>query len=350
LAGPEQKQVHIPNGEPWSQERPEIELVKFVGRQKRGNKAAVPWDGVRELNPEWIPVIADLKHASKKTTTESIMMCSKIGSIPSFKPADQNGAGPKDFMKALTRSDWRNCTKAETRFKEYLTGGVPKRDQTPMSPNEFIQVTEVTDEDVKEAEKSCILNYWCYTVIGSIYQVRNALRDINTVKEFRGRLETQHFKATIKAREYRHITRDGILYTKPVDKDLENILVAHADSRVSVPRNQGGRCVMMNGAVISFASKRHTTIDDSTTAAGLTELFMWSCNVEDLRHLMEEVGLCQQNSITIYQDNIWAIQIAMNKGQLAKKTRAMSLRLGPSPYETRSKMPKWFPSLLERMA
>ena len=86
-------------------------------------------------------------------------MCSEISSIPSFKPADQNWAGPKDFMKALKRSDWRDCTKGETRFKKYLTGGVPKRDQTPMSPNEFIQVTEVTDEDVKEAEQSCILNY-----------------------------------------------------------------------------------------------------------------------------------------------------------------------------------------------
>jgi hypothetical protein len=41
---------------------------------------------------------------------------------------------------------------------------------------------------------------------------------------------------------------------------------------------------------------------------------------------MEEVGLCQQNPTTIYQDNISATQTAMNKGQLAKKTRAMSLR------------------------
>jgi hypothetical protein len=83
---------------------------------------------------------------------------------------------------------------------------------------------------------------------------------------------------------------------------------------------------MMNGAAISFTSKRHPTTDDSTTAAELTEMFLGSCDVEGLRNLMDEVGLHQELPTTIFQDNMPAIQICMNRGALAKKTRAMSMR------------------------
>ena len=41
---------------------------------------------------------------------------------------------------------------------------------------------------------------------------------------------------------------------------------------------------------------------------------------------MDEVGLHQELPTIIYQDNRPAIQIAMNRGALAKKTRSMSLR------------------------
>ena len=58
----------------------------------------------------------------------------------------------------------------------------------------------------------------------------------------------------------------------------------------------------------------------------LTEQYLCSCNVEGLRQLMSEVGLHQQQPTTIWQDNQAAIQIAMNRGALAKKTRAMNMR------------------------
>ncbi len=42
---------------------------------------------------------------------------------------------------------------------------------------------------------------------------------------------------------------------------------------------------------------------------------------------MQEVGLKQIEPTVIWQDNQAAIQIAMNRGSLAKKTRAMDLRV-----------------------
>jgi hypothetical protein len=42
---------------------------------------------------------------------------------------------------------------------------------------------------------------------------------------------------------------------------------------------------------------------------------------------MQEVGMKQAGPIVIWQDNQAAIQIAMNRGALAKKTSAMELRV-----------------------
>jgi hypothetical protein len=84
---------------------------------------------------------------------------------------------------------------------------------------------------------------------------------------------------------------------------------------------------MLNNAAISFTSKRHTTTDDSTAAAELTEQYLCACDVEGYRNLMQELGLRQDAPTVIWQDNQAAIQIAMNRGLLAKKTRAMDLRV-----------------------
>jgi hypothetical protein len=83
----------------------------------------------------------------------------------------------------------------------------------------------------------------------------------------------------------------------------------------------------MNGAAISFSSKKHTTTDDSTTAAELTELHLCACDVVGFRELLKEIGLEQQEPTIIFQDNQAAIQISMNRGSLSKKTRAMEVRV-----------------------
>jgi hypothetical protein len=62
----------------------------------------------------------------------------------------------------------------------------------------------------------------------------------------------------------------GLRYNGNLTKEESNVLIGYADSGFSVPRSQGFRLVIMNNAAISLTSKRHTTTDDSTTAAELT--------------------------------------------------------------------------------
>ncbi len=70
----------------------------------------------------------------------------------------------------------------------------------------------------------------------------------------------------------------------------------------------------------------NTTTDDSTTAAELTEAYLCACDVEGFRNINEEIGLRAEEPTILYQVNQSAIQIAMNRGSLSKKTRAMEVR------------------------
>ena len=119
----------------------------------------------------------------------------------------------------------------------------------------------------------------------------------------------------------------GLKYSCSKDRKRWNKLVGFADSSFTLPRSQGCRQVMMNGAAVSFTSKRHTTTDESTTSAELTEAYLLACDVEGFRTLMAEVGLRQEEPTVLWQDNQSAITIAMNRGSLAKKSRAMDVRV-----------------------
>jgi hypothetical protein len=62
-------------------------------------------------------------------------------------------------------------------------------------------------------------------------------------------------------------------------------------------------------------------------AAELTEAHLLACEIEGFRVLMEEVGLKQIGPTRLYQDNKAAIQVAMNRGSLSRKTRGTDLKV-----------------------
>jgi hypothetical protein len=130
------------------------------------------------------------------------------------------------------------------------------------------------------------------------------------------------FKILLKALEYGYSTREmGLKYSCSKDKQNWNKFVGFADAAFSLPRSQGCRHVMMNKAAISLTSKRHTSTDESTTASEITEAYLLACDVEG------EIGLKKMEPTVLWQDNQSAIHIAMNRGSLAKKTRALGIRI-----------------------
>ena len=103
----------------------------------------------------------------------------------------------------------------------------------------------------------------------------------------------------------------------------------------------------MNTMPVTYNTGRHTTTDDSTMKAEITEAFFASTDVVALRNLMAEIGLFQEEPTLLYQDNKPAISVAENKGSLHKASRALDIRV----YALRNRIEdqectlKWIDSL-----
>jgi hypothetical protein len=226
----------------------------------------------------------------------------------------------------LTQTDY--WEKAVVRFKEFLPQTGPKDRLVPLSPSDERLLVEPTEAEIKAGEHLPFPNVLGVVQYPSNFTKMEMRYAMSVLSRHRTKWGLVHFKILLKALEYGWTSRSmGVKYNSNLDPKLRNVLVAYADSSFSTPRSQGCRMVMMNGGAISFTSKRHTTTDDSTTAAELTEAYLCACDVEGFRNINEEIGLRAEGPTVLYQDNQSAIQIAMNRGSLSKKTRAMEVRV-----------------------
>jgi hypothetical protein len=227
----------------------------------------------------------------------------------------------------LTQEDY--WVKAVERFKEFLGKDGPKPRLVPLSAADDKLLVEPTDEEIAEAAHLPfpsllgVVQYpTCYTKLEMKYSM-------SVLSRWRTKWGINHFKILLKSLEYGYATRkSGLRYDgNPGGKVEVNTMEGFADSNLGVHRSQGSRSIVMNRAAITSTSKRHTTTDDSTMAAELTEAHLLACEIEGFRVLMEEVGLKQIGPTRLYQDNKAAIQVAMNRGSLSRKTRGTDLKV-----------------------
>ena len=225
----------------------------------------------------------------------------------------------------LTQEDYWD--KAIIRFKEFFGEKGPKIRLVPLSPADEKLLVEPTADEIKAAEHLPYPNVLGVVQYPSNYTKLEMKYAMSILSRHRTKWGLNHFRILLKSLEYGWSTRKmGLKYNGNAEAKERNLLMAYADSSFTLPRSQGCRLIMMNRAAICFSSKRHTTTDDSTTAAELTELYLCACEVEAMRNLNDEIGLKQSGPTVIYQDNQAAIQIAMNRGSLSRKTRATETR------------------------
>jgi hypothetical protein len=226
----------------------------------------------------------------------------------------------------LTQEDY--WVRAVERFKEFLPPNGPKERKVPLSPADEKLLVEPNEMEMKAAEHLPFASMLGVCQYPSSFTKLEMRYSMSVLSRHRTKWGLDHFKVLVKALEYGFATRHlGLRYDGNLSEDKVNKLVGFADSALTVPRSQGCRTVVMNRAAISLTSKKHTTTDDSTTAAELTECHLCACDVVGFRELMKEIGLEQKGPTIIFQDNQAAIQIAMNRGSLSKKTRAMEVRV-----------------------
>jgi hypothetical protein len=219
--------------------------------------------------------------------------------------------------------------KAIERFREYLGKDGPKVRLVPLSVSDEKLLVEPTEAEIAAAQNLPYPSLLGVVQYPSCYTKLEMKYSMSILSRWRTKWGPAHFRILLKALEYGYASRkQGLRYNGNQGGKVEvNQLEGFADSALSVPRSQGSRSIMMNRAAITMTSKRHSTTDDSTTAAELTEMHLLACEIEGFRALMEEVGLRQKGPTNLYQDNKAAIQIAMNRGCLSRKTRGTDLKV-----------------------
>jgi hypothetical protein len=218
--------------------------------------------------------------------------------------------------------------KAVERFKEYLGPNGPKERLVPLSPADEKLLVELTDKEILAAQHLPFASVLGVVQYPTCYTKLEIKYSMSVLSRWRTKWSTKHFEILIKALEYGYSSRKmGLKYDGNGDTSVVNVLVGLTDAALSVPRSQGSRSIMMNRAAITMTSKRHSTIDDSTLSSEITEAYLLACEIEGFRNLMAEVGLEQNGPTILYQDKMAAIQVAMNRGSLRRKTRGTELRV-----------------------
>ena len=187
---------------------------------------------------------------------------------------------------------------------------------------------EVTDEEAKAAKHLPyreLLGVVSYPASCTKLEMRYA---VSVCGKHRGKWGVDQFEILKKAFEYGYTTRHtGLIYSKGLDMHGINVLSNYADSAHSLPRSYGSNTCMMNGAAISFSSKRHTLTGCGTYHDEIIEFSIAANKVVGYRNMMEEMHLSQDRPTVIYQDNEAAIMIAKNRGSMSSLTRHVERRI-----------------------
>ena len=218
-------------------------------------------------------------------------------------------------------------SKASIAFSSVFEGGMKIRKVPLTVLDEKVLLTKATDAEIREAKGlpyAEMTGVMSYPAGNCKFEMRYV---ISLLGSHRSGFSVAQFNICKKAFEYGYATRDlGLIYSNGLDPHGKNVLWATADSGHSVPRSQGCRIVFMNGAAVSFRSKKHSLSASSTCVDEIIELYEASTDVLGLRNLMAELGCYQQDPSVIYQDNKSSIQIANNRGSLGVTSRAIDLK------------------------
>jgi hypothetical protein len=187
---------------------------------------------------------------------------------------------------------------------------------TPLPPHTTL-AEKSTDQISPDEPASDLSRY--RELVGSLNYVANTVRAdisiaVSQLSRFLANPRTHHWHAAIHCLKYLKGTADlGLTYHG--DLDQKNILYGYADSDYAgckaTGRSTSGYIFMLNGAAISWRSRRQSVVAKSSAEAELMSASLAAQEAIHLRMLLGEMGL-KQGTITLFEDNQPCIKIAEN--------------------------------------
>ena len=212
--------------------------------------------------------------------------------------------------------------------KQYSQYGVKPPFKTYVPLPDGFKMPESTPEGHEKAKKLPyreLVGSLMYPAVMTKLEIRYA---VSQLARFMTNWTEEHWNCALLTLKYGITTRYyGVIYSRGLDTHGVNVLYAYADSSFTAPYSHGGHTLLLNGGAIINTSKKHPTIDISSTAAEFAELFFCAMDIKRMRNFLEEIGMCVTEPTLCYQDNQPAIKIAEGtKTAGAASTKAMNIR------------------------
>ena len=219
------------------------------------------------------------------------------------------------------------CLAMGEKFKEHLKSRSCKIPIKPEVATSLLAIvpTDKEHEDVESFPYRELIGTMAFPVQHTKLECKFA---ISVLSRFLANWTAEVIEAALDLLAYMVFTADiGIIYSRGLDSFGGNVPYAFTDSGFSAPRSQGCSVTKMNGALISCSSKRHSTVDTSTTAAELTEAFLGSNIVVGMRNLLIELGFQIKWPTIMFQDNFPCLQLVTGSRNLQSTTRTLDIRV-----------------------
>jgi hypothetical protein len=162
---------------------------------------------------------------------------------------------------------------------------------------------------------------WYRQLVGSLMYLSTGTRpdlaySVGSLARFMSSPSEHHLVAAKRVLRYLAGTQTlGLTYAYSGSDNTINVLTGFSDAdfaeNVENRKSTTGLCFMLNGAAISWASKRQSTVASSTAEAEYTALFSAAKETMYLRQLLAQIGI-ECSATTIHEDNQPAIHIASN--------------------------------------
>lgn len=155
------------------------------------------------------------------------------------------------------------------------------------------------------------------SVVGTLQYLSLTRPDItfsvNRVCQFLSTPTTSHWAAVKRILRYLHATIDlGLCFTKSTSSLLSAFSDADWAGNPDDRRSTGGFTIFFGGNLISWASRKHSTVSRSSTEAEYKEVANATAEVIWIQFLLHELGISQHRPPNLWCDNIGATYLTAN--------------------------------------
>ncbi|KMQ82579.1 retrovirus-related pol polyprotein from transposon tnt 1-94 [Lasius niger] len=187
-------------------------------------------------------------------------------------------------------------------------GHILTKDMSPISQQE---IDEMRNIPYQNAVGSII-----YACQGTRPDLAHA---VGMISRFNSNPGKEHWKAVKRIFRYLKGTINlGLEYSKKAEQDIIGFADANWASDLDLRRSTTGYAFILQGAAMSWNSKRQPTVALSTTEAKYMALASATQETVWLRGLAKEIGLNTNKPTTIYCDNRSAIDLSQNANYSAR--------------------------------